>query len=208
MSHTIQDIQKQTYRYYYQDGLVELAVGILFLVIGLDTLVISSLAPGSTISIIAWIALPILTVGGIYGVQRFVKNLKERHVHRRTGYIEYVAKKNPYRWVISGVVLALFLAIILLPFDWDWLLKGSVAGGTIMCVILGSIGVQVGLNRLIVIGAISLGVGVGFALSPLSDTASLAATFAATGLILLSTGVIVFRSYLAANPLPQEDIND
>jgi hypothetical protein len=207
MSNSIQDIQKQTYRYYYQDGLVELAVGILFLVIGLDTWVISSITPSSPAAIAAWIALPILTIGGIYGVGRFVKILKERHVHQRTGYVEYVPKRNPYRWVISGVALALILAVIILPHDWDWLLKGSVAGGVILCSILASIGVQVGLKRLIVVGALSLVIGVGFALSPLSDTASLAATFAASGLILTLTGGIAFRKYLAENPTSQEAFN-
>ena len=205
MSNSIQDIQKQTYRYYYQDGLVELAVGILFLVIGLDTYLISSLSPGSPGAIAAWIALPVLTVAGIFGVQRFVKSLKERHVHRRTGYIEYVPKRNPYRWVISAVGLVLILAVILLPYDW--LQKGSVAGGTLLFIILGSIGNQVDLKRLIVIGVLSLIIGVGFAFSSLSDTASLAATIAAAGLILVLTGSFSFRKYLNENPLPEEDLH-
>lgn len=206
MSNSIQDIQKQTFRYYYQDGLVELAVGMLFLVIGLDTYLISSVSPGSPSAIAAWIALPILTMGGIFGVGRVVKNLKERHVHPRTGYIEYVPKRNPYRWVITGVTLALIIAVILLPYDW--LQKGSVAGGTLLCIILASIGAQVNLKRLIVVGGLSLAIGVAFALSPLTDNASLAATIAAAGLILVLTGGVAFRKYLAENPFSEEAVND
>lgn len=205
MSNPIQDIQKQTFRYYYQDGLVELAVGVLFLVIGLDVFVISSFPVGSPAAIAAWIALPILTVGGIYGTGRFIKNIKERHVHPRTGFIEYVARRNPYRWVISGVALALIIAIIVLPYDW--VQKGSVAGGTILGIILASIGVQVDLKRLIVVGGLSLAIGVALALSSLSDNASLAATFAAAGLILTLTGGLAFRKYLAENPLPEEALH-
>lgn len=206
MSNPIQDIQKQTYRYYYQDGLVELAVGILFLVIGLDTYVISSLPVKSPGAIAAWIALPVLTIGGIYGIGRFVKNLKERLVHPRTGFIEYAARRNPYRWLISAVALALVLAILLLPYDW--LQKGSIAGGTLLFIILVSIGAQVDLKRLIVVGVLSLAIGVGFALSPLSDNASLAATFAAAGLILVLTGGVSFRAYLSQNPLAEEAAHD
>ena len=205
MSNPIQDIQKQTYRYYYQDGLVELAVGILFLVIGLDTYVISSVSPGSPAAIAAWIALPVLTIAGFFGVQRFVKNLKEHHVHPRTGYIEFVPKRNPARWVISGVTLALVIAVIVLPYDW--LQKGSVAGGVILCLILASIGAQVDLKRLIVVGVLSLFTGVAFALSTLSDNASLAATFAVVGLILVITGGVAFQQYMNKNPLPQEAAN-
>lgn len=206
MSHTIQDIQKQTFRYYYQDGLVELAVGILFLVIGLDAWAITSLPAGTPLSIAAWVLLPILTVGGIIGVQRFVKSLKERYVHPRTGYIEYAVQPNRYRWWVSGIALALILAVILLPFDW--LQKGSVAGGTILCVVLVTIGYQVSLNRLMILGALSLTLGVGFALSSLSDNASLAAVFSAMGLILCLTGTLVFRKYLAENPTPEERDHD
>ena len=206
MSNAIKDIQKQTYRYYYQDGLVELAVGILFLVIGLDTYVISSLPPSSPAAIAAWIALPILTIAGIFGVQRLVRNLKERHVHPRTGYIEFVPKRNPYRWVISGITLALIVAIIALPYDW--LQKGSVAGGTILCIILASIGAQVDLKRLIVVGILSLVIGVSFALTTLSDIASLAVTFAAAGVVLVLTGGVAFRKYLSGNPLAEEAVHD
>jgi len=206
MSDPIQDIQKQTFRYYYQDGLVELAVGILFLVIGLDAWAISSLPLGSPLSFTAWVLLPILTIGGIVGVQRFVRNLKERFVHPRTGFIEYAARPNRYRWWVSGAALALILAVILLPFDW--LQKGSVAGGTIICVILATIGYQASLKRLIAVGISSLALGVVFAISPLSDNASLAAVFAAVGLILCLTGAFTFRSYLAENPAPEEDRDD
>jgi hypothetical protein len=206
MNDPITHLQKQTFRYYYQDGLVELAVGILFAVIGLDTWLISSAPQGTPILIAAWILLPLLTIGGIIGVQRFVKNLKEKHVHSRTGYIEYLARPNRYRWLISAAGLALVIAVLLLPYDW--IQKGSVAGGTILCIILASIGAQVGLKRLIATGALALALGVAFALSPLTDNASLAATFAAEGLILILTGALVFRKYLAENPLPAEGTDD
>lgn len=206
MSNSIQDIQKQTFGYYYQDGLVELAVGILFLIIGLDTLVISSLPPGSPLSIAAWIALPILTIGGIYAVQRFVINLKERHVHPRTGYIQYAAKPNRYRWLVIGFALALAISVILLPYEW--LQKGSITGGMILFVILASIGAQAGIKRLIAFGAAGMVLGVVFGFLPITDNASLAATFAATGLILTISGWVVFQKYLGANPLPTEALHD
>jgi hypothetical protein len=202
MSNPIQDLQKQTFRYYYQDGLVELAVGILFLVIGIDTYVISSLPAGTPLSIGAWIALPILTIAGIFGVQRVVKNLKERHVHPRTGYIEYAVKPNRYRWLVVAFAFLLAVSVILLPYEW--LQKGSVTGGMILCVILASIGAQVDLKRMIGVGVAGLILGIIFGFLPLTDNASLAATFAGVGLLLVLIGSLAFRKYLADNPLPQE----
>jgi|GEM_PF-6679912 len=201
----ITQIQKQTFRYYYEDGLAELAVGILFFVIGLDVWLISSAPQGTPISIAAWILLPIITIAGIYGVQRFVKNLKEKYVHPRTGYIEYSAKPNRYRWLVSGFVLALAVSFMILPYGW--LQKGSVTGGMIIFVILVSIGTQVGLKRLIAEGILSFIIGIILAFLPMSDNASLVATFIPTGLILILIGSLVFRKYRSDNPLP-ESAND
>lgn len=197
----ITQIQKQTFRYYYEDGLAELAVGILFLVIGLDVWLISSVPQGTVISIAAWILLPIVTIAGIYGVQRFVKNLKEKYVHPRTGYIEYAAKPNRYRWLISGFVFALAVLFMLLPYDW--LQKGSVTAGMIIFVILVSIGTQVGLKRLIAEGILSFIIGIFLAFLPFNDNASLVATFIPTGLLLILVGFWVFRKYRGNNPLPE-----
>lgn len=201
----INQLQKQTFRYYYEDGLAELAVGILFLVIGLDVWLISIAPQGTLISIAAWILLPILTVAGIYGVQRFVKNLKEKYVHPRTGYIEYAAKPNRYRWLVSGFALALAVSLMLLPYEW--MQKGSVTAGMLIFVILVSIGAQVGLKRLFVEGILSFIIGIILAFLPFNDNASLVATFIPTGLMLILVGSWVFRKYRIDNPLP-EGAND
>jgi hypothetical protein len=198
MSEPINELQKQTFRYYYEDGLVELAVGILFAVIGLNTWLISVAPQGTILALGAWILLPILTVGGIFWVQRFVKNLKERLVYPRTGYIEYSTNPNPYRWLVMGTALLLALVIFVAPYSF--LNRESVAGGTILFIILVSIGAQVDLRRLIVIGALALILGISLAFLPGSEHAGLSLTYAGAGLALIASGAIAFRKYLAENP--------
>jgi hypothetical protein len=180
-----------------------MAVGILFAVIGLNTWLVSVAPKGTPLALAAWIALPVLTIGGIFWVQRFVKNLKERLVFPRTGYIVYEAKPNRFRWLVIGFALALAVSILVLPYEW--LTKGSITGGALLCVILASIGAQVDLKRLIAIGALGLVLGVIFAFLPLSDNAGLAATISFTGLILTLVGGMALRSYLSANPLPDSN---
>jgi hypothetical protein len=201
MTENIEQIQKQTFRYYYEDGLVELAVGILFAIIGLNTWLISILPSGSPLSITAWILLPILTIGGIYGVQRLVKTYKEQLVYPRTGFIDYKTKPNPYRWLVIGGALAMVVVVWLLPFEW--LNRESVAGGTIMFLVLISIGAQVDLHRLILIGVLSLVLGVVLAFLPGSEHAGFALTFVFTGLALITSGGFALRKYLTENPLPE-----
>jgi hypothetical protein len=202
MNENIDQIQKQTFRYYYQDGLVELAVGFLFAVIGIDTWILSITPPGTPIATAAWILLPIFTIGGIIGVQRFVKSYKDRLVHPRTGYIDYKTKPNRYRWLVIGFTLALTASVFILPYGW--LKKGSATGGMILCVILTSIGAQVNLRRLIYIGLLGTVLGFVLAFLPYSENAGLALTFAFTGLALLIAGGLALRKYLAENPLPED----
>jgi hypothetical protein len=202
MSEQITNIQKQTFRYYYQDGVVELVVGILFAVIGFNTLLISIAPGGSTLLTIAWIALPILTIGGVIGVQRLVKDLKERLVYPRTGFISYSTEPNPYRWLVTGGGLLLVLAVVVLPYEW--LNRESVAGGTLMFITLVAIGAQVDLRRLILIGIMALALGLGLAFLPGSEHAGLSLTFAGAGLALLLSGGLALRRYLAENPLPED----
>ena len=202
MTESINQIKKQAFRYYYEDGLVELAVGGLFAIIGLNTWLISILPSGTPLSLAAWIALPILTIGGIIGVQWMVKSLKERLVHPRTGFIDYSTKPNPYRWYVIGGALAMVVVVALLPYEW--LNRESVAGGTIMFLILVSIGAQVDLRRLITIGNLALVLGIGLAFLPGNEHAGLSLTYAGAGFALLVSGGFALRSYLSKNPLSAE----
>ena len=203
MSNKIDQLQKQTFRYYYQDGLAEMAVGILFAIIGLNLWLVSSAPQGTTLALAAWIALPILTVGGIFWVQRFVKNLKERQVYPRTGYINYGIQPNPYRWLIMGIPL--LVAVLALIYSDSWLNRESVMGGILLCLILGSIGVRVNLHRLIGIGIFGLILGIALAYLQVSEHAGLSLTYAAAGLVLLISGGLSWRSYLSKNSFPEDD---
>ena len=199
----ISKIQKQTYRYYYEDGLAELAVGILFTVIGLNLWLVSSAAQGTPLALAGWIALPILTIGGILWVQRFVKNLKERQVFPRTGYIDYGAQPNPYRWLILGIpLLVTILAII---FSDSWLNRESVMGGILLCLILGSISARVNLWRLIGIGIFGLVLGITLAYLQVSEHSGLAITYASAGFALFVSGGMAWSSYLSKNPFPEDE---
>jgi hypothetical protein len=203
MTENLKQIQKQTYRYYYEDGLVEIAVGSLFVVIGLNTWLISILPSGTPGSLAAWIILPILTIGGIIAVQRVVKRTKEQLVYPRTGFIDYSTKPNPYRWFVIGGALAMVIIVTLLPYQW--LNSESVAGGTLLFIILVTIGAQVGLRRLIVIGGLALVLGLGLAFLPGSEHGGLALTYTGGGLAILVSGGLAWKNYLAKNPLLREE---
>lgn len=205
MSDQIEQVRQRTYRYYYQDGLVELAVGFLFAVIGLDTWLINITAEGTAISLALWILLPLLTIGGVFGVQRIVRQLKERWVYPRTGYVEYSTKPNPYRWLVIAAALLLAVATFVLPYQF--LDKMSVLGGVILFIILVAIGAQVNLTRLVAIGALALLAGFAFAFFTAGEIVGLTLTFIVTGAALMLSGGLALRNYLDSNPLHEEAAN-
>lgn len=203
MSNQIDQLQKGAFRYYYEDGLAELAVGILFTVIGLNLWLVNVAPQGSPLALGAWIALPVLTISGIFWVQRFVRNQKERLVFPRTGYIAYDTKPTPVRWLVLGIPLLVVILASLFP--GSRLNRESVMGGILLCLILASIGARVNLWRLIGVGIFGLALGVSLAFLLNSEHAGLALTYAASGLVLLVSGGVAWRGYLAQNPMPQED---
>ena len=204
MSNQIDQIQKRTFRYYYEDGLAELAVGILFTIIGFNLWLVSIAPQGTTLALAAWIALPVLTIGGIFWVQSFVKNLKERQVYPRTGYINYDIRPNPYRWLVMGIPL--LVVILAGMFPDSRLNRESVMGGIMLCLILGSIGARVNLWRLIGMGVFGLILGVRLAFLVENQHAGLSLTYAAAGLVLLVSGGLTWRKYLAENPLSDPEL--
>jgi hypothetical protein len=203
MSNHIDQLQKQTFRYYYEDGLAEIAVGVLFAVVGLNLWLVSAAPQGTPFALAAWIALPIVTVGGIFWVQYFVKHQKERLVHPRTGYIDYDTQPNPYRWLIMGIpLLVIALAII---YSDSWINRESVMGGILLFLILVSIGVRVNLLRLTGIGIFGLVLGVTLAYLQVSEHVGLAITYTIAGLVLVLSGGLAWRSYLSKNPSPENE---
>lgn len=203
MSDQIDQLQKQTFRYYYEDGLAELAVGVLFTVIGLNLWLVSIAPQGTALALAAWIALPVLTIGGVFWVQRFVRKLKERQVYPRTGYIAYDTRPSPYRWLVLGVPL--LVAILAIIYSDSRFNRESVMGGILLCLILVTIGTRVNLWRLIGMGIFGLLLGVSLAFLVSSEHAGLALTYAATGLALLASGGLAWRGYLSRNPFPEHD---
>ena len=85
MTEQMDKIVKETYRYFYVDGLVETAVGLLFALIGMVLAGWAGFEEGSWLLKTAVIILPILIIGGTFGIKWLVGNLKERITYPRTG---------------------------------------------------------------------------------------------------------------------------
>lgn len=66
MTHEIKEIMQRPYRYFYEDGIAEIAVGGLFLALGLSLQAVEAAQSKSALMIVVAIGLPLLAIcGGI-----------------------------------------------------------------------------------------------------------------------------------------------
>lgn len=192
---------KQTYRYYYDDGLVELAVGLLFGVTGLGLLAWQS--SSAVVRGIMAVGLPLLVIGGAYAIKRFVGEVKERITYPRTGYVAYRQEEpSRGRWLIVLAALAVAIAGFILP---EVLNKVSFALGALLAAVLAFLGYRSAVNRFYLAALVSLTAGV-LATALLDDEAlATAVTMLTAGLALVITGSLTLVTYLRRHPAPESE---
>ena len=83
----IKDIEKRTRQYFYEDGFIEIAVGILFLMLG--GYFFATVALPATSRIKSWLdaSFVLVILAGLFLVGRLVRFLKFRITYPRTGYV-------------------------------------------------------------------------------------------------------------------------
>ncbi len=202
MSTQLEEIQRRTHRYFYEDGLVEMAVGLLFMVVGLALLLTGVTEPGSPLAGLVWIALAALVIGGAFTMQRLVARLKQRITYPRTGVVIYNTQPTRGRWLVVLAALALAVGQIFLP---EWASRMALAEGLLLAIILFYLGYRVSLTRLYLPALIAAGLGVAASLMVGSNIAGSAVVFGGAGAALLISGLAGLRRYLHHNPLPEQD---
>lgn len=191
-------VVKDTYRYFYIDGLVELAVGLLFVLIGLSMLGWVYTDEGSMWRVAAVLLMPVLILGGTFSMKYLVRFLKERVTFPRTGYVRYKeGEPNVGRWLVIAVALGLVIVIWFLP---EWLSKIATIQGILLAVILGLIGYRVGLGRFYLLAAVALTAGIGASYLIANEIIGSLLTYVAVGGLMILMGGITLINYLRQHP--------
>lgn len=204
MNQNIDDVMRRTYRYYYEDGLVETAVGILFFIIGLALLGWLTIQSSPILGIGMVILSVLLIFGGTLFVQKVIPRLKERFVHPRTGKVVYRQEepKQSNRLILFVVTVVIALGIFLPErFNQMALLEGVLLGALFVY-----LGYRMKVNRFYLLGGAALLVALASMMLFSDDIRSSAFTFGGTGLILLISGLIVLVRYLRR--YPQAEVED
>ncbi|MBI4492733.1 MAG: hypothetical protein HY690_08090, partial [Chloroflexi bacterium] len=111
MRREIEWVEQRTRRYWYEDGLGELAIGCVVLLVGLLFLV-EGLAPtGLLPDHFSSLGLIVLVFGGSWLANRVVATLKARLTYPRTGYVAY-RRPTARRRILTGVAAGALGALV------------------------------------------------------------------------------------------------
>ncbi len=194
------DIEKRIQRYWYEDGIWEIAFGLANALLGCFYLVTNNMDWSGARGLV----LTLAQMGGLIAmfwlISPFVKFLKEHITYPRTGYVAYrkpARRSRIYRGVLVGL-LAAAMAIFI------GLLAASQVGANhmalIISVILGGtlvfLGYRFELLRLYITGALTVLWGYLMSLFGLNNTQGSAVFFVGFGSLVLLSGLITLLIYV------------
>lgn len=188
---------RKTWRYWYIDGLAEMAMGCLFAVVGLLFLVETWLPEGPLKASFSALGLPVVVLGGALVARQVVAALKSRLTYPRTGYVTYrrAGGRRALKGLIVGAITGLVVATLAAkaPASEAWIpaLQGlAIAAG---CLYLGY---RLDLSRFYALGAFSALAGMAASLAGLGEILGAAAYYGALGAGLIVSGGLTLWGYL------------
>ncbi|MCX8023887.1 MAG: hypothetical protein N3A60_01655 [Thermanaerothrix sp.] len=202
----LEDWLRRPQRYWYADGLAEMSVGSLFLLIALTNLAAWLLPSGPGQSLLLAILQLLVIIGGVLGARALVRHLKERITYPRTGWVAYRQPSPSRRWLLAGLSftlaagLAFLLAALSKTIGQRWL---PLVSGFLIAFATAA-GWRLQLMRLLVLALYILGVGIGLTLLAPPETLDAAVFFGLSGLGWLASGGWALWHYLRQTR-PQND---
>ena len=224
MADNLDRVAQRTQRYWYQDGLPEIAAGFLFLVGGLVIALAATpiVDPGTALALLLALALILLltavAAAMARGLNRTLEAVKSRLTYPRTGYVSYrKAAPRPHSlpariglwlgWMLLSMVVAgvlgYFLASLATAGLPEWALSMAMTQGVLLAVVLVVMGYRYGLVRFYVLAALSLVVGILVALNDATFSGG-ALYFVTMGAVLALSGLATLAIYLRRHRFPED----
>ena len=185
---------RRSQQYWFEDGLVELLIGLLFMVLSWlfwwQTTSDSEYAP-----LIGGLAMPIIIILGSILVGVTLRWLKQRFVYPRTGYVTYVKPTNKQRGLsaLLGLLIGAALAMAITRLALAELTTAFIGAGIAVGFFM--IGNRVGLMRFHLLAVWSVAVGVAISFLGIDDSLANVLVLGLIGLSLVVSGGFGFWRY-------------
>jgi hypothetical protein len=201
-------IEKRTVRSFYDDGLLEIALGAFFLFLG-GWLCAQAAAPkgsGLASALGALFVLVIVSAGFVVG--RIVRFLKRRVTYPRTGFASFKKKEaSPKRKaaaaVVGGLIGVSLAALYGLSPSARTILPAL--NGILIAVAVLFIAHRVGVFRFTLLAGASVIIGTVLAATGNGDLKGVGAFYFLFGVAVLISGLAALAVYLRRSPLPGDE---
>jgi MFS family permease len=201
----------RTLRYWYIDGLSEIAGGLVVLLLGLTDLLAALVTRLPYWNWILGIGQPLLIFGAALLTRNLLPKIKEKVTYPRTGYVEY-RKRTPsqkLRRILLPFLVAFLISALLGVFNqlipdryWPLLLAAC------MGLAITYLGIWLDLRRFYLEGFFCLVLGAALSWANLSDQWAAAYIFSGLGLMWVISGFIVFIRYLRSTAACEQGAED
>lgn len=206
MNPGLDEINRRTLRYWYIDGLAEMAVGGVFLLLGLFFLFTDLVPSGIFKAILGAVIFPIFLIGSMYLGGKLVAKVKSRLTYPRTGFVAYRRKRSKRGTILMAAIAVIVMLLLgaaadssLTDFGWMALMDGLILG--IISLYIGK-----GLVRFYLLSGASFAAGILFAFLGLNDYLGHGSFYTTMGLLFIVSGGVTLVDYLRQHPDTEEEI--
>lgn len=190
---------RRTQTYWYSDGLAEIGLTIICLLLSIYFYAQATLAHDSWLFRILDMGFLLILLLGILITRKFISFLKAHLTYPRTGYVSYKPPTPAQK--LGSIALAIFTSAALIfvinfgRFNVETYLP--IITGLLVGVILFAFGLRSRVFRFFLLATISALLGSGITLMNPGDMLGLSYYYGLIGLAVLISGLLVFRDYLA-----------
>jgi hypothetical protein len=218
MTTEMDEKQLRAKQYWYVDGTYEFNMAGICILLTFYFLALAKFE-GTKLGGILSVAMILVFVGGMYGVNWLIRLLKTRITFPRTGYVSYkreTGKKRVVRLAIMGAIAGIISA--LLSF---WIIRSSATfivytsrtyslnwlpafTGVMMAIAAIIFAVRMRIPRFYGVAGLSVVIGVATMFIPADMNTGMAIYYGIMGVALLVVGGVVLSKYLRSTAPPEE----
>jgi hypothetical protein len=206
MNPDLKELQQRTKRYWYTDGLHEIAFGFICLVLSLYFLAQVLLPQDSMLANLLTAGFVLLVLGSAFLTRWILTNIKERLTYPRTGYVSYAKPGARQNWLTA--ILGMLIAILLVAFftthpaSMAWM---SAVSGLVFAAVWAAMGYRLGLSRFYLLAGAALIFGAVPTLTGMQEILGLVTFYGLIGLAMSASGGLTLKSYLEHTQPATED---
>jgi hypothetical protein len=195
----LNEYAKRTMRYWYVDGLSEIAGGGVVLLLALVFLIGSMLEPGPTTDLFLALGQPVIVLVGALSARRVVGKIKERVTYPRTGYVMYHRPRGRRSMRVISMTMGIAAALaIVFGMTQNIIQPRWIPGisGAVIALLLVYLAYENGIRRFYIMAVFTLFLGLLVVTIRLADIYATPLFFGGFGLGWIVSGAVTLHHYL------------